>query len=156
LDAGGKMEKINVKIPPGVKTGSKIRLAGKGEPSPTQGPPGDLYIEVKVRPHPYFKREEDDIYLDLPITVEEAVNGALVEVPTVDGAKLKMKVPAGTQSGQKLRLKGKGVQHRDGSGHGDQYAVIEIHLPPELDKESRDLIEEFSKRNPYHPREKIF
>jgi len=156
IDAAGKVEKINVKIPPGVKTGSKIRLAGKGDPSPTQGPSGDLYIEVKVRPHPYFRREDDDIYLDLPITLEEAVDGASIEVPTIEGSKLKMKVPAGTQSGQKLRLKGKGVAHRDGSGFGDQYLVIEIHLPPQLDKESRNLIEEFSKKNPYHPRENLF
>jgi len=156
LDAGGKTEKINVKIPAGVKTGSKIRLAGKGEPSPNHGPSGDLYIEIKVRPHPYFTRQDDDIYLQVPITLEEAVNGAAIEVPTVEGTKLKMKVPAGTQSGQKLRLKGKGVPHRDGSGHGDQYVVVQIQLPPHLDKESRNLIEEFSKRNPYHPREKLF
>ncbi|MCC6272903.1 MAG: J domain-containing protein, partial [Deltaproteobacteria bacterium] len=141
LDAGGKTEKINVKIPAGVKTGSKIRLAGKGEPSPNHGPSGDLYIEIKVRPHPYFTRQDDDIYLQVPITLEEAVNGAAIEVPTVEGTKLKMKVPAGTQSGQKLRLKGKGVPHRDGSGHGDQYVVVQIQLPPHLDKESRNLIE---------------
>jgi DnaJ-class molecular chaperone len=131
-------------------------LAGKGEPSPTQGPPGDLYIEIKVRPHSYFTREEDDIYLQVPITVGEAVEGASIEVPTVEGGRVKMKIPAGTQSGQKLRLKGKGVPHRDGSGHGDQYVVIQIQLPPSLDKESRNLIDEFSKRNPYHPREKLF
>ncbi|KAB2835745.1 J domain-containing protein, partial [bacterium] len=123
---------------------------------PNHGPSGDLYIEIKVRPHPYFTRQDDDIYLQVPITLEEAVNGAAIEVPTVEGTKLKMKVPAGTQSGQKLRLKGKGVSHRDGSGHGDQYVVVQIQLPPHLDKESRNLIEEFSKRNPYHPREKLF
>ncbi|MCE9625499.1 MAG: DnaJ domain-containing protein [Deltaproteobacteria bacterium] len=156
LDAGGKMEKINVKIPPGVKTGSKIRLAGKGEPSSNQGPAGDLYIEIKVRPHPYFTREDDDILLQVPVALGEAVNGATIEVPTVDGSKLKMKIPAGTQGGQKFRLKGKGVPHRDGSGTGDQYVVVQIELPPKLDEESRNLIEEFSKRNPYQPREKLF
>lgn len=151
----GKTEKINVKIPAGVKTGSKIRLAGKGDPSPSGGASGDLFIEVKVRPHPYFSREGDDIYLQLPITIDEAVNGAQIEVPTVDG-KLKMKIPAGTQGGQKLRLKGKGVVHRHDEGHGDQYVVVQLQLPPDLDKESRNLIEEFAKRNPYHPREKLF
>ena len=151
----GKAEKINVKIPAGVKTGSKIRLAGKGDPSPSGGPSGDLFIEVKVRPHSYFSREGDDIYLHLPITVDEAVNGAQIEVPTVEG-KLKMKIPPGTQGGQKFRLKGRGVVHRQDGGHGDQYVVVQLQLPPELDKESRNLIEEFAKRNPYNPREKLF
>ncbi|HKY64448.1 MAG TPA: DnaJ C-terminal domain-containing protein [bacterium] len=155
LESGaGKSEKINVKIPAGVKTGSKIRLAGKGDPSPSGGPSGDLFIEVKVRPHPYFSREGDDIYLQLPITIGEAVHGAQIEVPTVDG-KLKMKIPAGTQGGQKFRLKGKGVVHRHDEGHGDQYVVVQLQLPPELDKESRNLIEEFTKRNSYNPREKF-
>jgi DnaJ-class molecular chaperone len=154
-DSHGKAEKINVKIPAGVKTGSKIRLAGKGDPSPSGGASGDLFIEVKVRPHPYFSREGDDIFLQLPITIDEAVNGAQIEVPTVDG-KLKMKIPAGTQGGQKFRLKGKGVVHRHDDGHGDQYVVVQLQLPPNLDKESRNLIEEFAKKNSYNPREKLF
>jgi DnaJ-class molecular chaperone len=155
IESGGKAEKINVKIPPGVKTGSKIRLAGKGDPSPGGGPPGDLYIEIKVRPHPYFTREDDDIYLQVPITIGEALDGSQIEVPTVDG-KLKMKIPPMTQGGQKFRLKGKGVPHRHSEGRGDQYVVVQIHLPPHLDKESRNLLEEFSKKNSYHPREKLF
>jgi len=154
FETGGKTEKINVKIPPGVRNGSKIRLAGKGEPSSRSGPPGDLYIEIKVRPHPYFKREEDDIYLEVPITVGEAVEGAQIEVPTIDG-RLKMKIPPGTRAGQKFRLKGKGISHREGSGKGDQYVIVQIQLPPHLDEVSRNLIEDFTRRNPYHPREKL-
>ncbi|HCU25592.1 MAG TPA: hypothetical protein DF383_11305 [Deltaproteobacteria bacterium] len=155
LETNGKTEKINVKIPPGVRNGSKIRLAGKGEAAPRSGVPGDLYIEIRVRPHPYFKREEDDIYLEVPITLGEAAAGAQIEVPTID-ARLKMKIPAGTQGGQKFRLKGKGIPHRSGEGRGDQYVVVQIQLPPHLDETSLHLIEDFSKRNPYHPREKLF
>lgn len=151
----GKTGKINVKIPPGVNSGSKIRLAGKGEPSMTKGPHGDLYIEVKVRPHPYFTREGDDIYLQVPITIGEAVHGAQIEVPTIDGT-LKMKIPPGTQGGQKFRLKGKGVPSRKGEVHGDQYVVVNLQLPKHMDAESKAQIEEFSKRNPYHPREGLF
>ncbi len=155
IPIGHKTEKINVKIPPGVKTGSKIRLAGKGEPSPAKGPPGDLYIEVKVKPHPYFTREDDDIYLHLPISLAEAVHGAMIEVPTIDG-KLKMKIPPLTQGGQKLRLKGKGVPHRQAEGRGDQYVVVNLHLPKNLDAESQRLLDEFLKRNPDRPREGMF
>lgn len=155
IPSEGKNEKIQVKIPPGVKTGSKIRLAGKGELSPNHGAPGDLYIEVKVKPHPYFTREDDDIYLQVPITLKEAVDGAQIEVPTIDG-KLNMKIPSGTQGGQKLRLKGKGVAHREGNSKGDQYVVVQIKLPPAVDDESRRLIEEFDRRNPYQPRKDLF
>jgi DnaJ-class molecular chaperone len=155
LPQEGKTQKINVKIPPGVKTGSKIRLAGKGDPGPNHGPSGDLYIEVTVRPHPFFTREGDDIYLSLPLALDEAVFGAQVEVPTIDGS-IKMKIPPGTQGGQKLRLKGKGVPHRQGEGRGDQYVVAQIHYPKELDAESRKLLEEFSKRNPSNPRAGLF
>jgi DnaJ-class molecular chaperone len=152
---GGKGEKIQVKIPAGVDQGSKVRLTGKGEPSPNHGPAGDLYIEIKVRPHPYFTRIGDDIHLHVPISLEEAVHGAKIDIPTIDG-KLKMKIPAGTQGGQKFRLKGKGVPHRAGSGVGDQMVIADIHLPKNLDKETKRMIEDLAKDHPYHPREGVF
>jgi DnaJ-class molecular chaperone len=155
LPEGGKMTKINVKIPAGVDNGSKIRLAGKGEASPGRGEPGDLYIEIHVRPHPYFRRQGDDVYLEVPVTLEEAVNGTSIEVPTIAG-KIKMKIPPGTQSGQKLRLKGKGIPHRKVGGSGDQYVAIQIQIPKDLDAEGRKLIEEFSKRYPLNPRKGLF
>ncbi len=155
LPTEGKVQKINVKIPPGVKTGSKIRLAKKGDSSPAGGPPGDLYIDIKVRPHPFFTRDGDDIYLQFPISLEEAIKGAQVEVPTIDGP-IKMKFPPGTQGGQKLRVKGRGVPHRDGEGRGDQYVIANIQIPKSLDAESMQLLEEFLKRNPYNPRAGLF
>ncbi len=155
IPSGANTEKINVKIPPGVKSGSKIRLAGKGAPAPFgQGKPGDLYIEIKVKPHPYFTREGDDIYLTLPITLAEAVQGASIEVPTIEG-KLSVKVPPESQGGQKLRLKGRGIHTREGKV-GDQYVQLQIQIPKNLDSESRALIEEFSKRNSMNPRSGLF
>lgn len=151
----GKTTKINVKIPAGVDNGSKIRLAGKGEFSPTKGPPGDLYIEIKVRPHPFFKREGDDIYAQIPITLQEAINGGSIQVPTIN-RQINMKVPPGTQGGQKFRLKGKGVKHRRGTGTGDQFVIVNIHVPKKVDAEGKKLIEEFSKKYSLHPRKKLF
>lgn len=148
---GNKVTKMNVKIPAGVKDGSKIRLAGKGEPSPNGGEPGDLYLEVQVKSHPFFRREGDDIYLDLPLTILEAVEGTHLEVPTVSG-KVKMKIPSGTQSGQKFRLKGKGVVHRQSSGHGDQYVIAQIHVPQQVKADGKKILEEFSELYPVHPR----
>lgn len=155
LPNGKTTTKINVKIPAGVNSGSKIRLAGKGEPSPNKGKPGDLYIEVQVRPHPYFTREGDDIYLDVPITLKEAVAGASIDVPTLTG-KINMKIPPGTQGGQKFRLKGKGVVHRKGSGQGDQFVVTHIRIPKDVGEDGKKLLEEFEEKYPLHPRKKLF
>lgn len=155
IPMGSKVQKLNVKIPAGVKTGSKIRLAGKGDGSINNGPSGDLYIEIKVRSHPYFTREENDIYLKLPITLQEAIQGASIEVPTIEG-KLKMKIPEGTQGGQKFRLKGKGVLASKGANQGDQYVVVNLALPEKVDQETHRIVEEFSKKNPISPREGLF
>lgn len=148
---GGKTQKINVKIPAGVNTGAKIRLAGKGAASLSGGPPGDLYLEITVKPHPFFKREGDDIFLYLPITLDEAVNGASVMVPTPSG-KLNVKIPVGAQSGQKLRLKGKGVPKRKGGESGDQYVILEIKVPKDIDEEGKKIISEFCQKYPLNPR----
>jgi DnaJ-class molecular chaperone len=152
---GNKTTHINVKIPPGVDTGSKIRLAGQGEASPNGGKAGDLYIEVRVHPHPFFTRQGEDIYLNVPITVGEAVNGASIEVPTIDGS-IHMKVPPGTQGGQKFRLKGKGVAHPKGSGRGDQFVVAEIQVPKDIGEDGKKLIREFEEKYPLEPRKHLF
>jgi molecular chaperone DnaJ len=144
-------ERINVKIPPGVDTGSKIRVAGKGEAGRQGGPPGDLYILTKVRPHSTFERKGDNLYVELPLTVTEAALGASIEVPTLDGPVL-MKIPPGTQSGQTFRLAGKGMPHLKGDGRGDQFVRVRIVLPRNLDERSKQLLRDFERLNPYNPR----
>ncbi|MDP2682568.1 MAG: DnaJ C-terminal domain-containing protein [Deltaproteobacteria bacterium] len=144
-------EKLTVKIPAGVKDGSRIKVAGKGRPGMMGGHAGDLYIVTKIKPHLYFRRENDDIYIDVPITITEASLGAKVNIPTIDGKTLLI-IPPGTQSGQKLRLTGKGVPHIKGIGRGDQYVIIRITAPKGLDEKSKGLLQEFQKLNPYDPR----
>ena len=144
-------ERISVKIPMGVKKGSKIRLAGKGKSGQNGGGNGDLYIIIKIRPHPYFERKGDDIFLKVPITIYEAITGGTIEVPTIDG-KTTMRLPAGTQGGQKFRLKEKGVPHLGGNGRGDQYVIVKIAVPTNLDEKSKEILDEFNKLNPENPR----
>jgi len=146
-----RAERVSVKIPPGVDSGSKIRFQGMGEPSPGGGPPGDLYIVTRVRPHPFFERKGDNIYCEIPITVAEAALGARIEVPTVDGPAM-MWIPPETSSGQVFRLKEKGVPHLKGGGRGDQYVTVKIVLPKNLDARSQELLREFSRLNPEDPR----
>ena len=104
----GGVERLQVKIPPGVDTGSKVRLAGKGEAGRHSGPPGDLYIVIRVRPHAYFTRQVNDILCEVPVTLSRCSSGAKIDVPTIDG-KITMTLPAGTQNGRRFRLRGKGV-----------------------------------------------
>ena len=144
-------ERINVKIPPGVDTGSKIRVAGKGEAGRLGVPPGDLYILTKVRPHPLYERKGDNLYIEAPITVTEAALGATIEVQTLDG-RVMMKIPAGTQSGQTFRLSNKGMPHLKGDGRGDQFVRVKIVLPRTLDEQSKQLLRDFERLNPYNPR----
>lgn len=146
----GSTERINVKIPPGVHEGSRIRVRGKGAAGP--GGPGDLYILVHVREHPYFRRQNDDIYLDLPLSIYEAALGAEVTVPTLDG-QARLKVPPGSSGGVRLRLKGQGVANARGGGRGDQYVVIKIVLPPRLSDQGKKLLEDLARSDPYNPRE---
>ncbi|MBI5070282.1 MAG: J domain-containing protein [Deltaproteobacteria bacterium] len=117
---------LRVKIPPGVTDGSQIRLTGQGNPG--GGAPGDLYLEVRLRPHPLVRREGRDLYLDLPVTVPEAVQGAEVTLPTFEGP-VRLRVPPGSQSGTRLRLKGKGLPELRGGERGDLYAVLKLVLP---------------------------
>jgi len=119
---------LKVKIPSGVSDGSQIRLAGQGGPGGGGGPPGDLYLEVRLRPHPLVRREGRDLYLDLPVTIPEAVNGAEVTLPTFEGP-VRLRIPPGSQSGTRLRLRGKGLPELRGRERGDLYAVLKVVLP---------------------------
>ena len=147
----GNVEWLRVKIPAGVDTNSKVRLAGKGEAGPHGGSVGDLYIVTRVQPHAYFVRQGHDIVCEVPVTLAEAMLGARVDIPTIDG-KTTMTLPAGTQNGRKFRLRGKGAPHLKGEGRGDQYVTVKVVLPATLDEYSRQLVEEFDKRNPLQPR----
>lgn len=142
---GGREEKVDVKIPAGIQDGGKIRLAGKGERG------GDLYIAVKVRAHPLFRREGDDIYLEIPITITEAVLGATVRAKTLNGA-VNLKIPPGTSSGRRFRVSGKGAPHLGRSGQGDLYVVTKVVVPPSLDEESREMIRKIHEKVSYNPR----
>lgn len=148
-------EGLTVKIPPGVKDGSRVRVAGKGDAGTEGGPPGDLYIITSIRPHRHFRMKVNDIYVDVPVTVQEAMLGATVEVPTVDGFTA-IKIPPGTQGGQKLRIKGKGIYGVHGAARGDEYVVINIAVPKKLDERSKALVEELGRINPYEPRKGLW
>ncbi len=139
---------FNVKIPAGVADGAKIRLAGKGEPGLMGGEQGDLYIEPRVAPHPFFKRAGDDIEIEVPITVKEALEGGKIKIPTLDGS-VDLKIAAGSQSGQKLRLKGKGVANMQTKTPGDLYVLLQIVIPPSLDSKTKgELIHLLHKKEP--------
>jgi molecular chaperone DnaJ len=130
-------ERLAVKIPPGVDTGSRVRIAGKGSPGVGGAPAGDLYIRVTVRPHPLLERRGNDLYMDLPVTVSEAMLGATIEVPTPDGP-VRVKVPAMSQAGRQLRVKGRGVPALRGGTRGDLYLRLRVHVP---DRETPAAIE---------------
>ncbi|HEY3450150.1 MAG TPA: molecular chaperone DnaJ [Myxococcales bacterium] len=135
---------LTVKIPAGVDTGTRLRLAGEGEPGDDGAPPGDLYVVVHVREHPLFQREENDLLCEVPISFVEAALGSSIDVPTLEG-KVKMKIPAGTQSGKVLRLKGKGIPDLNGFGRGDQHVRVVVETPTNLSKDQKKLLEEFAR-----------
>ncbi len=136
-----RRERIRVQIPAGVDTGSRVRLAGKGAAGSQGGPPGDLYIQIQVEPHPFFSRAGDQILITVPVTFSEAGLGAKVEVPTIDGPAV-IRIPPGTQSGQKLRLKGKGAPSLKGPGRGDQIVEVKVVTPQVRDEKARALLRE--------------
>lgn len=141
---------VDVKIPSGVKHGQQIRLAGQGDKGLPGAKKGDAMIEIKIIPHKYYYRDADNIYMDVPITIDEALLGGTLSIPTIWGA-VKMKIPEGTSSGTKLRLKGKGV-HR-GKVKGDQYISLNIVMPEKLDKELKTAIEKWRERHGYKVRD---
>ena len=136
--------KISVKIPPGVTDGMRIRVPGQGEPGIAGGPRGDLYIIPRIEGHHFFKRKGDDIYCEITIDFIQAILGVTVMVSTVDG-KVKLKIPPGTQPGAVLRLKGRGIKRRNGSGRGDQFVKVNVSLPKYITPEQRELLKQFRK-----------
>ena len=148
LDGQGSFE---VEIPAGVREGQRIRIAGKGAAGRGGGPAGDLYLVVRLRPHPRFRREGDDLHVDLRVTPWEAALGATVPVPTLTGT-AQVRVPAGSSSGRRLRLKGRGLPARDG-GRGDLYAMVQVAVPRKLSDGERDLFEKLAAVSHFDPRE---
>jgi curved DNA-binding protein len=142
---------LNVKIPQGIMEGQRIRLTGQGAPGFGGGPPGDLYLEVELQRHPLFRADQRDIYLDLPVTPWEAALGGAVIVPTL-GGKVELKIPAGSQSGTKLRLKGKGLP---GNPPGDQYVVLRMVTPPADTPEAKALYQTMAETMPLNPRAEL-
>jgi len=140
----GKMEEVTVKIPHGIPQGKKLRLARKGMEGRNGGPPGDLYLQISIEDHPFFNREGDDLIVEREINFSEAVLGTTVEVPTLEGKKI-VKVPPGTQSHTKMRLKGLGIPHFQGEGRGDEYVKVVVKVPKKLTEKNRKLIEELAK-----------
>jgi DnaJ-class molecular chaperone len=151
IKRGEAVDTLTVKIPAGVDNGSKVRIKGKGHPGDGGGKPGDLYLNIHVKPHKIFWREGADILVDVPISIYEAVLGGQIEVPTVGGS-AKMKIPAGTNSGQKFRLKGKGAPIIGKKGKGDQYAIIQIVPPEKMDEATKKSFKELAQKSPYNPR----
>jgi DnaJ-class molecular chaperone len=147
-------DELDVAVPAGVDTGFTLRLKGKGEPGVGGGPAGDALIELKVRPHPYFEREGDDILLDLPITIYEAALGAKVEAPTITG-RVTLTIPKGATSGQTLRLRGKGVVNAQTKGPGDQLVRLKVVMPPKIDEALAEFLREWSEGHAYDPRAKL-
>jgi len=151
----GRVEKVSrfrVRIPPGVDNGSRVRLAGKGNAGRHGGSAGDLIITIQVTQHPFYRRNGNDLELELPVTYSEAALGAKVPVPTLDGTTL-LKIPPGIQSGSRMRLKGKGIQAPRGRARGDMIVEIQIAPPPTKDIEIRRLLKELDEKAEYNPRE---
>jgi molecular chaperone DnaJ len=148
-------KRYSVKIPAGAKSGTRVRLKGKGEAGHDAGPAGDLYVVVDVDPSPLFERRGADLVLELPVTYAEAALGASVQIPTPDGS-VSLKVPAGTESGKLLRVKGHGAPHLRGNGRGDLLARVKVTIPKKLTKAEREALEEYQKVSREEPRERAF
>ncbi|TAM79510.1 MAG: J domain-containing protein [Acidobacteria bacterium] len=142
-----KPETFDVRIPAGVDTGSRVRVPGKGNAGTHGGPPGDLYILTDVEAHPYFERKGDNFYVKVPVSVTEASLGAKVEVPTIDGPTT-IRIPPGTQGGQRLRIRGKGAPSLRTNQRGDQFVEVEIKVPRVSDERSREILKELDRLNP--------
>ena len=140
-----KNKKMKVKIPAGVDTGTKIRIEGEGEASTNGGRRGDLYISVNVKPHKFFKREGDDIHLDVSISFSQAALGTIISLPTVDGKSFDFKIPAGTQSGTTFKIKGKGVKSVRGYGTGNMIIKVNVVTPTSLSEEEKEIFRKLAK-----------
>lgn len=141
---------LSIKIPAGVDSGSRLRLAGEGEPGIHGGPPGDLYVFLEVQEHPFFGRRHDDIFCEIPITFAQAALGAEIEVPTIEG-KERLSIPEGTQSGTIFKIRGKGVPRLRGHGRGNQLVAVRVLTPTKLSKEQRELLGRLGELTPPPP-----
>jgi molecular chaperone DnaJ len=140
--------KLQIKIPPGVDTGSQLRISGEGEPGALGGPPGDLYVVLRVQEHAFFKRDGTSLFCEVPVNVAQATLGATLEVPTLDGGRTRVTVPEGTQSGAILKVRGQGVPHLGHRGRGDLHVVVRVAVPHRLTAEQRRLFEQLGKTLP--------
>ncbi len=145
LGRGSHAEKVNVKIPAGIQTGKKLRVSGKGSPSPVGGPPGDLYLLIKVQSHELFTRDGNDLVIEKKIPYSAALLGTEIAVPSLEGKQLKVKVPPGIQPNAKLRIKGHGLPDGPIAPRGNIYVKINVDIPKKLDDKQKDLIEQLSK-----------
>ena len=151
----GHNETVEVRIPAGAQTGSRLRVPGKGNAGHLGGASGDLYIVTRVGSHPFFERKADDIHIEAPVTIPEAILGGKIEVPTIDGKAL-LKIPPGTNSGKTFRLREKGVLNRRSRRRGDQFVEVKIVVPSIADEASKELAREFAKVNPEDPRAELW
>jgi len=140
--------KLQIKIPGGVDTGSQLRITGEGEAGLSGGPPGDLYVAVRVQEHPFFKREDSSLYCEIPVSFTQAALGVSLEVPTPDGGHSKLAIPEGTQSGATFRIRGQGVPHLGGRGRGDLHVTVRVVIPTKLTAEQRRLVEQLAQTLP--------
>ncbi len=138
---------VHVRIPPGVESGSRLKIQGEGEAGPNGGPHGDLYVVIQVRKHPVFERNGNDLIIVKNISLSMACLGGEIEVPTIDGKTISLKIPEGTESGQIFRLKGYGVPYVGSYGKGDQHVIVKISIPKKLTKRQRELLEEFARES---------
>jgi len=139
---------LQIKIPPGVDTGSQLRIMGEGEAGAQGGPPGDLYVVLRVAEHEFFKRDGTNLFCEMPVSVPQAALGATLEVPTLGGGKTRLAVPEGTQSGTVLRVKGQGIPALGGRGRGDLHVLVRVVVPKHLSAEQRKLFEQLAKTLP--------
>jgi curved DNA-binding protein len=140
LQKEDRVEEINIKVPPGISSGKKLRLAGKGSPGYGEGMPGDLYLNISVLPHPIFARDGMDIYVEKSINYSQAALGTTIDVSTIEGTTKRIKIPAGTQNNTKIRMKGFGVPNLRGGAKGDQYVKIFVDVPRRLTDQQTQLI----------------
>ena len=150
-----RAETIDVRIPAGVANGGRVRVPGKGNSGTMGAPAGDLYLRVVVRRHEFFERRGNDLYTKIPVTVSEATLGAKIEVPTIDGRSI-VRIPPGTNSGNTLRLKEKGVPSARNGARGDQYVEIQVLVPLPTDERVRNLMKELERVAPADPRKDLF
>ena len=149
LECGGRgvlkeTKRLKIKVPAGVNTGYQLRFRGEGDAGEQGAAAGDLYVRFQVKPHKFFRREGDNIYLKLPISFSQAALGDVVEVPTIEG-RVRLKIPAGTQSGTQFRLRGKGVPHLGARGRGDQYVRVHLKTPKKLNRELKEIFEQLKR-----------